>query len=319
MLPDDHYCRWPNFAQRIAFAYNTASHDSIAFVTPFQVQHGAPARNALLTPLLNSPEIDEDKELCLPGEFAAAVAVSTRAFYQLAKTHDDFVRNETAARLNERGQPKTFKIGDKVKVRVPPTALQMEETGRRAKHITAWRGPCTVIERISNTAYVAVDDVTRRRYERVISNLLPYRAQKAKANANAAYNTQYSAPFTVGEFIAIRDDPTGPFYVAKVELIFEKTVTIHYYGCTGMMIDTAIFKPCWHMVAGDDIVLQWDCPDWDDDGRPNFVAYSGTLDLRDIHTVLVARSLEFTKAHKLRYKSVRALSPFQDQLFRFER
>ena len=178
----------------------------------------------------------------------------------------------------------------------------MEETGRRAKHITAWRGPCTVIERISNTAYVAVDDVTRRRYERVISNLLPYRAQKAKANANAAYNTQYSAPFTIGEFIAIRDEPTGPFYVAKVELIFEKTVTVHYYGCTGMMMDTAVFKPCWHMVAGDDIVLQWDCPDWDDDGRPNFVAYSGTLDLRDIHTVLVARNLEFTKAHKLRYK-----------------
>jgi hypothetical protein len=167
MLPDDHYCRWPAFAQRIAFAYNTAGHDSIASVTPFEVQHGAPARNALLTPLLNSPAIDEEKQLSLPGEFAAAVAVSTRAFSQLAKTHDEFVRNETAARLNERVWPKTFQIGDKVKVRVPPTAAQMEETGRRAKHITAWRGPCTIVERLSNTAYAAVDDVTRRRYERM--------------------------------------------------------------------------------------------------------------------------------------------------------
>ncbi len=75
MLPDDHYCRWPAFAQRIAFAYNTAGHDSIASVTPFEVQHGTPARNGLLTPLLNAPEIDEERQLSLPGEFAAAVAV----------------------------------------------------------------------------------------------------------------------------------------------------------------------------------------------------------------------------------------------------
>ncbi len=253
MLPDDHYCRWPGFASRIAFAYNTACHDSIGAVSPFEIQHGAPARNPLLTPLLDTPEMDEQKELCLPKEFAAAVAVSTRAFSQLARTHDKFVRNETAARLNKGGKTKTFKIGDKVKVRVPPTALQMEETGRRAKHITAWRGPCTVVERLSSTAYATVDDVTHRRYERVIANLLPYRAEKAKANANAAYDQQYSEPFTVGEFIALRDDPTGPFYVAKVEALVDRTVTVHYFGCTGMMLDTAIFKPCWHRVNGVEI------------------------------------------------------------------
>jgi hypothetical protein len=32
MLPDDHYCCWPGFALRMAFAYNTACHDSIALV-----------------------------------------------------------------------------------------------------------------------------------------------------------------------------------------------------------------------------------------------------------------------------------------------
>jgi hypothetical protein len=72
-------------------------------------------------------------------------------------------------------------------------------------------------------------------------------------------------------------------------------------------------------VHGDEIVLEWECPDWDDDGRPNFVAYSGTLDLRDVHTVMVARKLEFTKTEKLRFRFIRALAPFHDQLFRFER
>lgn len=111
------------------------------------------------------------------------MAVSTRAFSQLAKTHDEFVRNETAARLNENERARTFKIGDKVKVRVPPTAAQMEETGRRAKHITVWRGPCTIVERLSNTAYAAVDDITRRRYKRVILNLLPYRVPRPQGKS----------------------------------------------------------------------------------------------------------------------------------------
>jgi transposase InsO family protein len=58
LLPDDHYARWPAFAQRIAFAYNTASHESIAHVSPFQVQHGAPARNPLATRLLTTTQVD---------------------------------------------------------------------------------------------------------------------------------------------------------------------------------------------------------------------------------------------------------------------
>ncbi len=151
--------------------------------------NGAPAS------LLEEPDIDENREICLPGEFAEAVAVSTRIFSQLAANHDQFVKNETAARLNLKGTANTFQVGDKVKVRVPPTASQLEETGRRAKHITAWRGPCTIVERLSLTTYSAVDDTSSRRYERSIANLLPYRAKRAKTNADAAYSPTYSEPF----------------------------------------------------------------------------------------------------------------------------
>jgi hypothetical protein len=92
----------------------------------------APARSPLTSGLLESPDIDENREVCLPGEFAEAVAVSTRIFSQLAAKHDQFVRSETAARLNLKGTAKTFQVGEKVKVRVPPTASQLEETGRTA-------------------------------------------------------------------------------------------------------------------------------------------------------------------------------------------
>ncbi len=202
-------------------------------------------------------------------------------------------------------------------MRVPPTAARMESTGRRAKHVTAWRGPCTVVERLSQTAYVAVDDVSHRRYERVLSNLLPYGAKKAKPNPDASFNPFYSEPFAVGEFVALQDDATGPFYLARVDSLTDTTIYVHYYGCTGMLLEKAIFKPCWHRVDDEEIALNWVWAGGMENGQPTVMPYAGTIDLCDVSTVLVARHLKFTSTGRLRFKSMRALAPFQDQLFRF--
>jgi hypothetical protein len=246
LLSDEHYLRWPEFASRIAFSYNTAPHEGVGSVSAFQIFHGSDLRNTLASSLTDPPTLTEDEELALPAQFAEAVAtsISTAVFTSLAKTHDRFVKTEMAARLNEKGSSKVFQVGDKVKVRVPPTQNQLLETGRRAKHVTVWRGPCTVLERLSTTSYVVVDDTTKRRYERVVANMLPYRAVKAKKNANAQYNQHYSQPLVEGEFIAIRDDVSGPYYIAEVMAVDAKTVNLHYYGCTEVVLAEAIFQPC---------------------------------------------------------------------------
>jgi hypothetical protein len=191
------------------------------------------------------------------------------------------------------------------------------ETGRRAKHVTAWRGPCTILERLSSTAYAAVDDTSKRRYERVIANILPYRAKKAKTNANTAFNEVYSESFVAGEFIAIRDDPTGPIYIAEILEVLASSLLLHYYGTTSVVLAEAVFKPCWHEAGGTNITLEWECPEDNAEQRILFIDYNGENDLKDVHTVLVARHLEFTKAGKLRFRSLRALAPVHDQLFRF--
>ena len=108
ILPDDHYARWPALASSICFAFNTASQDAIAGVTPFEVYHGAPARNPFATFLLDEPVVDEEREVFLPKEFADAVTASTKIFIQLARTHDEYVRAETAKRLNEQGTGRQF-------------------------------------------------------------------------------------------------------------------------------------------------------------------------------------------------------------------
>jgi hypothetical protein len=121
----------------------------------------------------------------------------------------------------------------------------------------------------------------------------------------------------VGEFVATRDEPKGPFYIALVEHVRPAKMHVHYYGTTGIVLADVVFKPCWHKVAGEDINLEWQCPDALEWHPRQFVDYSGEIDLKDVHTVLVARNIEFTKAGKLRFRSLRSLAPVHGQLFRF--
>jgi hypothetical protein len=93
LLSDDQYKQWPKFASRIAFAYNTACHQSIGGISPFQIDHGVPARDTFSKVLtthqdpISSLPIEEDN-----GDdakvFALAVKTSTTAFIQLARDHD---------------------------------------------------------------------------------------------------------------------------------------------------------------------------------------------------------------------------------------
>jgi hypothetical protein len=65
------------------------------------------------------------------------------------------------------------------------------------------------------------------------------------------------------------------------------------------------------------IILAWECPADILEQRLLYIDYNGEIDLKDVHTVLVARGLEFTKVGKLRFRSLRLLAPVHDQLFRF--
>jgi hypothetical protein len=53
----------------------------------------------------------------------------------LARNHDQYVKNETAEMLNDRGFARTFVLGALVKARFPPTSAELDVTGRRSNHI----------------------------------------------------------------------------------------------------------------------------------------------------------------------------------------
>ena len=317
ILPDAHYRRWPQFASRIVFAYNTAVHESIGAVSPYEVYHGVPARNPFTAELHRRGIEDELPALDLssPDDFATAVKTSVAAFVRLAQNHTAYVRQSTAARLNEHGHPRSYAINDRVKIRIPPSHEMMIATGRKSSHLASWRGPMTITDRLSATGYSMTEISTGRSFERAITNILPYRATSARSPA--VFDPAHAEPFVVSEIIAVRDEPDSPVYLAKVTSISANSVHVHYHGSHNADLARAVFYPCWHPPDSNYVILA---------GGPSLyppipaghVPYTGELQFNSLRDLLMARNLEFTAAHRLRRKSQRALAAVSDEIFLFE-
>jgi len=310
ILPDDLYLQWPSFTSRIVYAYNSAPHTSLGGISPFEIMHGVPARSpfdvAVQAAILDA--VLPTADLADPQAFADTIKVSVAAFTAHARHHSDYVRSTTADRLNTHGHATTYEVGDRVKIRVPPSHEQMLSTGRRSSHITAWRGPCTVTARLSTTGYSMTEDSSDRRFERTILNMLPYRATSAVASN--IYDPFYSDPFTIDEIIAVRDDPESPFYIAKATAINATFISVQYYGCKTRDTRRAVFRAGWHHPGSNDITIAV-AP------LPNQVPYTGRIELDSLRELLVARNLAFTAASRLRRKSQLAIAPHIADLFIF--
>ncbi len=167
---------WPLYAQRIVFAYNSVSHESIGNLSPFEMDFASPAKSAfgppepdLTFPDLEDPPTQEMSPVS-PEVYIAALRVSVHAFHTFAATHKTFMAKNTQDRLNKYGIPHTFALNDRVKIYVPPTHAQLLRTGRRSNHIVAWRGPCRITKILSPTSYEMEEKGSGRTFQRTINN-----------------------------------------------------------------------------------------------------------------------------------------------------
>jgi hypothetical protein len=236
ILPDDHYrSRWPEFAARIVHAYNVAPHEGLGGISPCEMHHGVAARDPFSTAAralaldAQLPAADLDD----PTAFAAVIRTSTAAFCRLAKVHSDYVRITTAARLNAQGTPRSYTVGGKVKIRVPPTHEQILATGRRSSHIAAWRGPCTILTRMSPTTHAMTEDAPSRRFERAATNILPHRA--TFSSTSSAFDPLYSDPFD--------EKAKGFFILYTKSSLFSKNEPIIWHFKKILPARQLFFKP----------------------------------------------------------------------------
>jgi hypothetical protein len=140
--------------------------------------------------------------------------------------------------------------------------------------------------------------------------LLTY-SHGAKQPQNAQFDPETSDPFTVNEFIAVRDEPKSWFFLAKVTAITKTVMIDYYYGCKDGDLKKVKFLPCWHLSTQKHIRLAPNKP-------AHHIRYTGMVDLSSIPALLVARKLSLTTTSILTSKSRRLLMPIRDEVFTYE-
>ena len=305
ILPPSHYRAWPTFAKQIAWAHNVTPKDALGGCSPYELQFGVPPRS----PFDPDPRVNPDaelptRELANPADFASAISESAAAFHRLAKEHQQYARTATATILNQKGRPTTFSEGDRVQVYVPPTAADISRTGRPAKHITAWRGPCVVESRLSDTSYAAREEATGREFKRTIVNMRPYRPTTEAPPSH--HDPTGPGPIVPGQLVAIRDAPDTKFRIAKVLSNTEEGLQVHYFGTRQDTLSRAIFKPVW--TKGNHIRLALTQP-------RGFQPFTGLHPAHALPEVLLSTTITLTAAHKLGRKSARDLHHARDDFF----
>jgi hypothetical protein len=311
LLSPAEYLNWPLFSQRICFAYNSAPHESLGGLCPFELDFGSPPVSPFFPAITALPHPDDDAPRddppspVSPAAYADALRTSTAAFHRFAASHHTYVQTTTADRLNKHGTPAHFALGDRVKIYMPPTHAQLQRTGRRAQHIVAWRGPCVITEILSASTYRVQEECSKRFFERSIINMRPFRATSAPPPPH--HDLLSTMALTTGTLVAVRDSPTSAFHLARITALTEANTSLHYLGTTNPRIERAVFKLLW-LSPNNKTVLK--------DTRParNHHPITGEISSEDLPDLLVATHLSLTSAGRLSRPSYNLLHHLFDQL-----
>ena len=303
------YLLWPQFAQRICYAYNSSPHSALDQISPFEMDTGFPPLSPYAPPPITFDDNDRATEANAPpstNDFIAVLRITTAAFHHFAKTHLEYTQKSTAERLNQYGIPTSFNVGDKVKIYVPPTAKQMDKTGRKAKHIIAWRGPCTITQALSPTTYEMIDDSSHRTFQRSLVNIRPYRASQPAPPPH--HDLLSLVNITPGSIVAIKESDQDPrFRLATVLALTETNLSIHYLGTQQPDITRARFLSVWTHPNGT-VALRPRRP------TRQHTAYTGDILSDDLPDLLLATGLSLSSTHTLRAHSRQALHHLRDNL-----
>jgi hypothetical protein len=281
---------------------------------------GSPPVSAFAPPTPRSPTTvtdDEDDESqqnlpptthLSPAAAAAAIQISVAAFHRYAHSHHRYLQRTTADRLNLQGNPTVFQLDQRVKIYMPPTHQQLERTGRRAKHIVSWRGPCRITQILSPVTYQVQEECSNRYFERTIVNIRPYRAIRAPPPPH--HDMLSASPLDPGTLVAIRRDnnPSTPFDLARIQHSAETTTHLHYLGTTNSTLRSAAFKLVWIDPQDNKTVLK--------DTRParRHQPVTGEINNDDLPDLLVATHLTLTNTGRLAAPSYHILHHLRDQL-----
>jgi hypothetical protein len=166
-LDDQQYKNLKFYIPAFQFAMNTTPHSAIG-CTPFEAGHGLPASTLSSARLLaaryphNSLEgqegdaIEDSEPGELQGKIKDLIELAMR-MVDVAKATSEWHRRMTSNNLSQNGKKinlEDYKIGSDVYFYKPPTALESEKKGRKAKHMDHYAGPAKIIKQVGKRSFL---------------------------------------------------------------------------------------------------------------------------------------------------------------------
>ena len=267
-LSDVQYNEWDEHLSDMCAAWNQHEIRTLG-CSPHEARHGMAMRTRATLAGPQAPVAEP--QLTTPAQIAK-LGASVKAYQQIASATQQWHRKATAEKLNAVGHKRVYESGERVKIFIPPTAGQATKAGRKAKHMHFYR-PATVVSKDTDTTYTLHDDAGRT-FRRHVMNIAPYgvrqdfdiletggdtggaeESKSAVAQPASAAPTAKECPadtnaLAVGEFIALRDDPSAAqFHIGKIVDKDADKINVHVYGTQNHSIKVAKYKPLW-MVLG---------------------------------------------------------------------
>jgi len=182
-----------------------------------------------------------DLEVC--DGFYGKLVRNLRLYQRLATDLSTRERQISSQRLNSSGtSPQSYKVGDIVKIYAP----HGNDPKRRAKHQIAWRGPCTITKRTSNTGYEMREKQSGKIFGRTIANIGEYPKQPSGAVSIEEKQLRPVSSRQKGSHIIVRDsEDAKAWWIGEFLNYEEDELKLHYYGTQNSKVDEARFRPVW--------------------------------------------------------------------------
>jgi hypothetical protein len=247
---DTQYRNLKYYIQAIAFAHNTAFNSAIN-CTPFEAGHGLRART--ITEARASPRLqitaEEGIELQEPDHkwestiFHKVCKLAER-LAEDAQRQSQWHKRMNAHNLNQAGKvisDTPLQPGEKVYFYKPPSQAEVQQRGRKAKHLMHYRGPATITGGIKGRKRQYEFEHNGKRYKRDISMLIPEQTMLEidvttldvtdlrESGSKPKLHTN-SAELREEELIICKTDLTDTeWYLAEINKIYADEIEVIYY------------------------------------------------------------------------------------------
>jgi hypothetical protein len=236
---------------------NTTPHSAIG-CSPFEAGHGLPASTLSSARLLaaryphNSLEgqegdvnaIEDSEPGELQGKIKDLIELAMR-MVDVAKATSEWHRRMTSDNLSQNGKKinlEDYRIGSEVYFYKPPTALESEKKGRKAKHMDHYAGPAKIIKQIGKRSFLIEYRNAKgkskvfQRDAGMLSLINPTSVNFEPVETVVHIDVPHkhrsltATPLREGEIVLLKDGSAATdWYCAQVLKVLPTHIVVHYY------------------------------------------------------------------------------------------